>query len=113
MQKTQDASKPVDGEDVAVNQKDLLPDELWDKILESVDDNSVMTFASVCKQLRRVQKRSGRELKKRIPMDLRDCNEAARGGHLEVLRYAHEKGCPWHGINRLVMLQLKEVTWKC
>ena len=48
MQKTQDASKPVDGEDVAVNQKDLLPDELWDKILESVDDNSVMAFASVC-----------------------------------------------------------------
>ena len=40
-----------------------LPDELWDKIFESVDDNNVTAFASVCKQLRRVQQRSGRELK--------------------------------------------------
>ena len=39
-----------------------LPDELWDKILKSVDDNSVMAFASVSKQLRRVQRRSGRKL---------------------------------------------------
>ena len=39
-----------------------LPDELWDKILESVDDNSVLAFASVNKQLRRVQRRSGRKL---------------------------------------------------
>ena len=25
----------------------------------------------------------------------RTCSEAARGGHLECLKYAHEKGCPW------------------
>ena len=40
-----------------------LPDELWEKILESVDDNSVTAFASACKQLRRVQQRSGRRLR--------------------------------------------------
>ena len=40
-----------------------LPDELWDKILESVDDNSVLAFACVSKQLRRVWRRSGRRLK--------------------------------------------------
>ena len=45
-----------------VTEKQLLPDELWEKILENVDDNSVMAFASVCKQLRRVQWRSGRKL---------------------------------------------------
>merc|ERR1711977_425325 len=39
-----------------------LPDELWDKILESVDGNSVLAFACVSKQLRRVWRRSGREL---------------------------------------------------
>ena len=40
----------------------MLPDELWEKILEDVDDNSVFAFASVCRQLRRVQQRSGRTL---------------------------------------------------
>ena len=43
--------------------KDKLPDELWDKVLKSVDDNSVMAFALVCKQLRRVQQEAGRRLK--------------------------------------------------
>ena len=43
------------------NEKQL-PDELWAKILEDVDDNSVLAFASVCKQLRRVQKESERKL---------------------------------------------------
>merc|ERR1711977_558783 len=47
----------------ASKKRRTLPDELWDKILESVDDNSVMAFASVSKQLRRVQRRSGRKLK--------------------------------------------------
>jgi len=42
--------------------KDKLPDELWDKVLKSVDDNSVMAFALVCKQLRRVQQEAGRRL---------------------------------------------------
>ena len=42
--------------------KDKLPDELWDKVLKSVDDNSVMAFALVCKQLRRVQQASERRL---------------------------------------------------
>ena len=45
-----------------VKEQQLLPDELWEKILGNVDDNSVMAFASVCKQLRRVQRRSGRKL---------------------------------------------------
>ena len=39
-----------------------LPDELWEKILGSVDDDSVTAFACVSKQLRRVQQRSGRRL---------------------------------------------------
>ena len=43
--------------------KGELPDELWDKILKSVDDNSVAAFANVSKKLRRVQKASGRKLK--------------------------------------------------
>merc|ERR1711977_205804 len=75
--------------------KEILPDDCWEKILESVDDFSVIAFASVCKQLRRVQKRSGRELKKRIPKKLRNCTAAARGGHLELMKYLHEEGCPW------------------
>ena len=25
----------------------------------------------------------------------KDCIAAAGGGHLDVLKYAHEKGCPW------------------
>ena len=63
----------IENEDVDVVAKQIkkqqlkkrrgLPDELWDKILESVDDNSVLAFACVCKQLRRVQRRSGRKLK--------------------------------------------------
>ena len=40
-----------------------LPDEVWDKILGSVDANSVTAFAYVSKQLRRVQQTSGRRLK--------------------------------------------------
>ena len=43
--------------------KGELPDELWREILESVDDNSVTAFASVSRQLRRVQQEAGRRLK--------------------------------------------------
>ena len=39
-----------------------LPDELWSKVFEDVDDNSVTAFACTCKQLRRVQRESGRKL---------------------------------------------------
>ena len=46
-----------------VKEQQLLPDELWDKILEGVDDNNVLAFACVSKQLRRVWRRSGRRLK--------------------------------------------------
>ena len=145
------------------NKKPGLPDELWAKILEDVNDNSVMAFASVSKQLRRVQQESGRRLmtsksgtfgynlspvsedwchwsmkflteakegedeetvvrKKRkvvnaaafsghlkllkewiepsgdARQDLADHETsyfAAAGGHLQVLKYAHEKGCEW------------------
>ena len=64
--KTPTTTDEVENEDVVVakqikkqqqKKRRGLPDELWDKILESVDDNSVMAFASVSKQLRRVQKR--------------------------------------------------------
>ena len=50
-----------DGVVVEVSQQKM-PDELWAKILESVNDNSVTAFASTCTQLRRVQQRSGRKL---------------------------------------------------
>ena len=65
------ASDEVENEDVVVakqikkqqqKKRRGLPDELWDKILESVDDNSVLAFACVSKQLRRVWRRSGRRL---------------------------------------------------
>merc|ERR1719410_1898954 len=46
-----------------------LPDEVWAKILEDVDDNSVMAFACVNKQLRRVQQESGRELATELLFD--------------------------------------------
>ena len=29
------------------------------------------------------------------PWDERTCRAAARGGHLDVLKYARENGCPW------------------
>ena len=29
------------------------------------------------------------------PWDKITCQGAALGGHLHVLKYAHEKGCPW------------------
>ena len=50
----------------------LLPDELWDKILGRVDDNSVTAFACVCKQLRRVQRASGRKLKTDLSRQYQD-----------------------------------------
>ena len=28
------------------------------------------------------------------------CEDAARGGHLEVLKWARESGCPWTGDTR-------------
>jgi hypothetical protein len=31
----------------------------------------------------------------RCPWDSKTCENAARGGHLEVLKYAHENRCPW------------------
>ena len=43
--------------------KPELLDELWLKILKDVDDNSVTAFASVNKQLRRVQQGAGQRLK--------------------------------------------------
>ena len=95
-------SDPVDAlhdvkskKDQQMEKKPVLPDDCWAKILESVDDFSVIAFVSVCRQLRRVQKRSGRELKKRIPQKLSNCTAAAAGGHLEILKYLHEKGFPW------------------
>merc|ERR1712188_256300 len=52
-----------------MGKKPGLPDELWAKILEDVDDNSVTAFACVCKQLRRVQQASGRRLKTNLGGD--------------------------------------------
>ena len=34
--------------------------------------------------------------KNRCPWDERTCISAAGGGHLKVLKYAHENGCPWN-----------------
>jgi hypothetical protein len=31
--------------------------------------------------------------------DVRMCASAAKGGHLEVLEWAHENGCPWEQNN--------------
>ena len=142
------------------NKQPGLPDDCWEKILKSLNNDSVTAFACVSKQLRRVQQRSRRVLKTglgfwrsyresfryEIPvvtsnwclwsmsvlparkedekralimnaaafsghMDVLDrtqsgtpaglfneetCAFAAQGGHLEVLKYLHEKGCPWN-----------------
>ena len=66
-------SDPVDAlhdvkskKDQKMEKKPVLPDDCWAKILESVDDFSVISFASVCKGLRRVQKRSGRRLETKL-----------------------------------------------
>ena len=57
-----DAAKHLDQK----KKERTLPDELWVQILESVDDDSVTAFACVNKQLRRVQKRSGRRLETKL-----------------------------------------------
>ena len=48
--------------------KDGLPDELWAKILEDVDNNSVTAFACVCKQLRRVQQDAWRKTRTKVKL---------------------------------------------
>ena len=58
----EDAAKHLDQK----KKERTLPDELWVQILESVDDDSVTAFACVNKQLRRVQKRSGRRLETKL-----------------------------------------------
>ena len=72
-----------------------LPDELWDKILESVDGNSVLAFACVSKQLRRVWRRSGRELK----TDMKRYSSSS-GGALNLVEHkdlsiVSEEWCLW------------------
>ena len=32
---------------------------------------------------------------KRVSVGLATCANAAQGGHLEVLQWVHENGCPW------------------
>ena len=44
------------------------------------------------------------------PWDGATCASAARGGHLECLRYAHENGCPWGGATTACM-QPREGIW--
>ena len=34
---------------------------------------------------------------KGCPLNEEICEAAAAGGHLEILKYVHEKGCPWYG----------------
>ena len=34
------------------------------------------------------------------PWDAATCARAARGGHLDVLRWAREHGCPWNAATR-------------
>ncbi|CAB9515262.1 ankyrin repeat protein [Seminavis robusta] len=31
------------------------------------------------------------------PWDKSTCSSAARGGHLEILKFARDNGCPWDG----------------
>ena len=33
--------------------------------------------------------------RERLPVDAETCAYAARGGHLKVLKWARENGCPW------------------
>merc|ERR1711977_507025 len=59
-------SKKKEKEQEVQADQQILPDELWSKVLESVNDSSVMAFACICKQLRRVQRESGRKLETKI-----------------------------------------------
>ena len=96
-----------DGVVVEVSQQKM-PDELWAKILESVNDNSVTAFASTCTQLRRVQQRSGRKLatdlrafggKNAFYMHHQDFG--AHNAHLNPKnsKAMSEDWCLWSGLN--------------
>ena len=72
----------------------MLPDELWEKILEDVDDNSVTAFACVCKQLRGVQQNSRRNLK--TDLDDYSFHKEDRGPpEYEKLSEVSEDWCLW------------------
>ena len=71
-----------------------LPDELWEKILESVDDNSVTAFASACKQLRRVQQASRRKLKTEMSA-YSNLSFIGIGTEFERIRWVSEDWCLW------------------
>ena len=43
--------------------------------------------------------------------ECRICSTAARGGHLEVLKYTHKYRCHWD--EHAVGVQLEEDTWRC
>ena len=45
---------------------------------------------------------------KGCPWDKTTCSSAAEGGHLECLKYLHDKGCPWD--EELFFLLLEAVT---
>ena len=85
--------REVRNEDEKIEQQKL-PDELWSKVLESVDDASVFAFASTCKQLRHVQEESGRKLETNLknysPLD-----KHKWWRHHHVLKPRSEAWCLW------------------
>ena len=82
----------VKNKDEEIEQQKL-PDELWSKVLDSVDDTSVSAFACTCKQLRRVQEESGRKLETNLE------NYRCLGGNefwcRRTLRTRSEAWCLW------------------
>ena len=71
-----------------------LPAEMLRRILDQVELFEVVPF--VCKLWQehlKILEPNGWYM----DMDSNLCTEAARKGHLEVLRWAHQNGCPWDG----------------
>jgi len=47
------------------------------------------------------------------PWDKQTCAYAAKGGHLEVLKWARENGCPWDERDVLALLRRRAATSRC
>ena len=103
--------RKTDDEDVAVAVKQIkeqqeekkknknpeLPDELWAKIFEDVDDDSITAFASVNKQLRRVEFENGKDYPIWFGTSLKHFDDCAVLESLEYdkLRAVSEDWCLW------------------
>ena len=69
-----------------------LPPDVLREVLQKLDHHSLGLFALASGACWRAMKDAGKSCKVNKYLL---CMYAAGGGHLECLRYAHERGCPW------------------